>query len=75
LIDFVFIYFLFSSDYVISVLRDTRSIATRECRSIAGALRKHCAHLWEPPGVRDGLASAIYNGYWYRYYIVYRQGR
>jgi hypothetical protein len=43
----IFFLFLFSSsDYVISFLRDTRSIATRECRCIAGALRKHCAHLF-----------------------------
>ena len=62
----------FFEDYLVEVLRGTRPVNAKECRSVAGTLRRHCVHLFEPPGLRDGLATAVHNGYWYRYSLIYK---
>ena len=66
------LYDIFCTDYLVEVLRGSRPVNAKECRSVAGTLRRHCVHLFEPPGLRDGLATAVHNGYWYRYSLIYK---
>ena len=60
------------ADYLIDVLRGTRFLTRREARSIAGTLRKHCVHIFEPPGMRDGLMAAVQDGFRYRDSLVHK---
>jgi hypothetical protein len=62
-----------ATDYLEDVLRGTRQLNRQEGRSIAGTLRKHYNQLFDPPGMRDGLALSLLDGYRYRCSLIHRE--
>ncbi len=59
----------FGLDYVFEALPGTEGLLMKECRCVAGILRKKYIRLFAPePGVNDGLPSKIVNGY--RYHML-----
>jgi hypothetical protein len=57
---------IFVADYLISVLRGTRTLSRFESRSIVASLRKHCVRWFEPQGVQDTMALSVMDSYRYR---------
>ncbi len=56
-------------DYVYDALPGTEGLLMKECRCVAGILRKKYIRLFAPePGVHDGLPSKIVSGY--RYHML-----